>query len=121
MGVLQINNTGSDKVIDSVQTFISAQPDDMQDFYKGLFTKSITLGCAASTVNKALGKGFIPTFEVQLAEKYFDFAHKVDGKEFTLTTKLDGMSFVNCTIQSPYKTLCSIIIGGGEIIGSAFS
>ena len=58
----------------------------MQDFYKGLITKSIKLGCDAKTVNSVLGKGFIPSFEIQLAEKYFGKPNKVVGN-FTLQEK----------------------------------
>ena len=90
MNYLRNHNTGSDEIIANVQSFLSRQPDHLIDFYKGLFTKSIKLGCAANTVNKVFGKGFIPQFECMLAEKYFDYADKVEGKNFTLTLKLDG-------------------------------
>jgi DNA ligase-1 len=60
----------------------------MQVFYESLFTKSIKLGCAASTVNKVFGKNFIPQFECMLAENYFDYAEKVEGNDFTITLKL---------------------------------
>ena len=86
---LEEHNTGTDKDIVFIQDFIANQPEDMQDFYKGLITKSIKLGCDAKTVNSVLGKGFIPSFEVQLAEKYFEKPNKVVGN-FTLTEKLDG-------------------------------
>ena len=86
---LSTHNTGTDHDIALIQSFITNQPEDMQDFYKGLITKSIKLGCDAKTVNSVLGKGFIPSFEVQLAEKYFEKPNKVVGN-FTLTEKLDG-------------------------------
>ena len=86
---LEEHNTGTDKDIAFIQDFIANQPEDMQDFYKGLITKSIKLGCDAKTVNSVLGKGFIPSFEIQLAEKYFEKPNKVVGN-FTLTEKLDG-------------------------------
>ena len=86
---LSTHNTGTDKDIAFIQDFIANQPEDMQDFYKGLITKSIKLGCDAKTVNQVLGKGFIPSFEIQLAEKYFEKPNKVVGN-FTLTEKLDG-------------------------------
>ena len=90
-GYLQENNTGSDEIIANMQGFIKSQPADMAGFYEGMFTKSLKLGCAASTINKALGKGFIPKFECMLAHGYFDNIKKVEGKEFTVTLKLDGM------------------------------
>ena len=83
------HNTGTDDDIAYIQDFIANQSEDMQDFYKGLITKSIKLGCDAKTVNSVLGKGFIPSFEIQLAEKYFEKPNKVVGN-FTLTEKLDG-------------------------------
>ena len=83
------HNTGTDDDIAYIQDFIYYQPEDMRDFYKGLITKSIKLGCDAKTVNQVLGKGFIPSFEIQLAEKYFEKPNKVVGN-FTLTEKLDG-------------------------------
>ena len=86
---LEEHNTGTDKDIAFIQDFIANQPEDMQDFYKGLITKSIKLGCDAKIVNGVLGKGFIPSFEIQLAEKYFEKPNKVVGN-FTLTEKLDG-------------------------------
>lgn len=86
---LEEHNTGTDKDIAFIQDFITSQPENMQDFYKGLITKSIKLGCDAKTVNSVLGKGFIPSFEIQLAEKYFEKPNKVVGS-FTLTEKLDG-------------------------------
>jgi DNA ligase-1 len=84
-------NTGTDEIISNVQNFINNQPEDMREFYTGLFTKSLKLGCAESTVNKAFGKQFVPQFKIQLADKYFDNVDRVDGKSFTLTTKLDGI------------------------------
>lgn len=86
---LSTHNTGTDKDVALIQDFITNQPEDMQDFYKGLITKSIKLGCDAKIVNSVLGKGFIPSFEIQLAEKYFEKPNKVVGN-FTLTEKLDG-------------------------------
>lgn len=83
------HNTGTDDDIAYIQDFIYYQPEDMQDFYKGLITKSIKLGCDAKIVNQVLGKGFIPTFEIMLANKYFDKPERVKGN-FTLTEKLDG-------------------------------
>lgn len=83
------HNTGTDDDIAYIQDFIYYQPEDMRDFYKGLITKSIKLGCDAKIVNSVLGKGFIPSFEIQLAEKYFEKPNKVVGN-FTLTEKLDG-------------------------------
>lgn len=85
------HNTGTDEIIKTIQTFIRSYPDNMQDFYKSIITKSLRLGCDYKTVNKIFGKEFIPSFECMLAEKYFNHSDFVKGKSFTLTTKLDGI------------------------------
>lgn len=86
---LREHNTGTDKDIAYIKFFLCWESEYMRDFYKGLITKSIKLGCDAKTVNKVLGKNFIPTFEIMLANKYFDKPERVNGT-FTLTEKLDG-------------------------------
>ena len=91
MDYLQINNTGTDVVVANIQSFIRRSPPELAQFYTELFTKSLKLGCAANTVNRVFGKRFIPQFECMLAEKYFDHADKVEGKNFSLTLKLDGV------------------------------
>ena len=50
----------------------------------------IKIGVTAKTINKALGKGFIREFGVQLAHPYHKYADSVTGKMFCLTQKLDG-------------------------------
>lgn len=94
MNYLRENNTGTDQVIANIQRFIYHQPDSMAEFYIQLFTKSLKLGCDSKTVNKVYGKNFIPTFDVQLANKYFEMPQKVEGKDFTITLKVDGMRCV---------------------------
>lgn len=85
------NNTGTDEVIANIQGFIRSRAADMAEFYKSIFTKSIKAGIGAATVNKVYGYEVIPQFEVMLADKYFDNTEWVDGKEFTITLKLDGI------------------------------
>lgn len=55
--------------------------------------KDITLGVNATTLNKVFGAGFIPTFGVMLACKYFDDPEGFvpQGTEFIITEKLDGV------------------------------
>ena len=88
---IQNNNTGRDEDIVVCQRFMYHLDSELTGFVGGLITKSIKLGIDAKTVNKIYGKSFIPTFECMLAEKYFDHPKKVEGKEFTLTLKLDGI------------------------------
>jgi len=91
MTYLEQNNTGTDEVIANIQGFLNGCSEEMQDFFASVFTKSIKLGCAATTVNKVFGKDFVPKFECMLAEKYFDCVDRVNGKDFSITLKLDGI------------------------------
>ena len=86
---LETNNTGRDTDIAIVQGFISLQPEEHKEYYRQLVTKSLKLGIDAKTVNSVYGKGFVPVFDVQLANKYFEHPEKVTGS-FTITEKLDG-------------------------------
>jgi DNA ligase-1 len=49
----------------------------------------LSIGCEAKTINSVI-PGLIPTFEVQLAQKYFEKPERLEGKTFALTTKIDG-------------------------------
>lgn len=89
MGYLKENNTGKDLDILAIQNFIKLAPEELQELYTQITTKSLKIGVTAKTLNKIYGKGFIPEFNVMLANKYFDRVDKVKG-EFIVTTKLDG-------------------------------
>ena len=65
---VRINNTGTDKDIGVVQGYISSLDEDMQDFVRGLFTKSLKCGVDSKTVNKVI-PGLIDTFEIMLGSK----------------------------------------------------
>lgn len=94
LNYLQQNNTGTDEVIANIQKFIRVRSTDMAEFYRSIFTKSIKVGIGTTTVNKVYGYEFIPQFEVMLADKYFDNTEWVEGKDFTITLKLDGIRCV---------------------------
>ena len=49
----------------------------------------MSIGCDAKTINSVI-PGLIPTFSVQLAQKYFEKPEKIEGKYFAITTKIDG-------------------------------
>lgn len=54
-----------------------------------LICKDISIGCDAKTINAAMGP-VVPTFSCMLANKYFDKPEYVEGKDFAITTKIDG-------------------------------
>jgi len=84
------HNTGRDIDISVCENYFTNFDWDIQEFIKSIITKSLKLGVDAKSVNKVFGEGFIPVFNCQLAEKYFNFTNKVENKSFSLTTKIDG-------------------------------
>lgn len=57
-------------------------------FYK-IMTKNLPMGIDVKSVNKVI-PNLIPTFNVMLANKYFDKPEIALNKKFALTTKIDG-------------------------------
>lgn len=82
-------NTGSDQIIANIQAYINQCPAEDKLFLEELFTKTYKCGITVSTVNKALGKGFVPEFGCQLAHPYEKHEKKIKDT-FFLTQKLDG-------------------------------
>ena len=89
---LEIHNTGTDKDISICQEAIAnvnIWNRDAGAVLKSLICKDLSIGCDAKTINKEI-PGLIPTFAVQLANKYFDKPEYVEGTTFAITTKIDG-------------------------------
>lgn len=94
---LKVNNTGSDetiKVINYTKSTLFPEPKTLLDvelleLLDKIITKNLILGIDSLTINKCI-PALIPTFNVQLANKYFDKPEIVEGKSFALTTKIDG-------------------------------
>lgn len=88
---VQKHNTGSDKVLKSICAFKaqSCHTAEIWALFDAIITKTLSLGVDAKTINSVI-PNLIPTFNVQLANKYFDNPKVVEGKEFALTTKIDG-------------------------------
>lgn len=87
------HETGSDKDVD--YALLMAYRTPFPELVISIITKSLVLGVNETTLNKVYGKGFIPHFGVQLAERY-DFDNPFGDEEFFLTEKLDG---VRCVIM----------------------
>lgn len=94
LSYLTIHNTGRKEDIDYVLEV--AGESEFPELVLSIVRKDLTLGVNATTLNKVFGKGFIPTFGVQLAKKYFDDPEGLvpEGTYFTLTEKLDGVRCV---------------------------
>lgn len=98
---IERNNTGRDDNIQAVQATIRKY-EGYEDLLFKIFSQNFhDLGIAATTINK-VWKNYIPVFEVQLAEKYFDNPDVVVGHEFTITEKMDG--FRSVAIKENGKT-----------------
>lgn len=89
---LEEHNTGRDidvAVCQLTMDWLFGEDEDCWELLKKLICKDVILGIDAKTINKEIPK-CIPTFEVQLANKYFDKPEYLEGKEFAITTKIDG-------------------------------
>lgn len=82
-------NTGTDSDIALCHFVLAKLDSTLNDLLSKIITKSLTLGIDAKTINLVI-PGLIPQFSVQLANKYFDNPKIVEGKQFALTTKIDG-------------------------------
>lgn len=94
---VKAHNTGTDAVIGVVKDFIQKQPDDMQDFYKDVLTKSYKLGLTKKSINDIV-PNFFDIHEVMLASSFTGELNKA----VVMTLKLDGIR-------------CSAIIENGNI------
>ena len=89
---LKVYNTGSDRIISLCQEYISnisVSDERAADLLEEIICKDLSIGCDAKSINSVI-PNLIPTFSVQLAEKYFDKPERVEGKTFALTKKIDG-------------------------------
>jgi DNA ligase-1 len=91
-GYLEEHNTGSDRDISICQEVLNnvcTYDREVGALLESLICKDLSIGCDAKTINKEI-PDLIPTFNVQLANKYFDKPEYVEGKSFAITTKIDG-------------------------------
>jgi len=89
---LEEHNTGTDRDISVCQEVLNCVCSFDREcgvLLESLICKDLSIGCDSKTINKEI-PDLIPTFNVQLANKYFDKPQYVDGKSFAITTKIDG-------------------------------
>ena len=89
---LKVHNTGTDQDISICQEILSncaCYDREAADLLEKLICKDLSIGVDAKTINGVI-PGLIPQFSVMLAEKYFDKPERAEGKEFAITTKIDG-------------------------------
>lgn len=89
---LAVHNTGTfDDILECCNALEAAAAYDLESSYilTKLICKDLSIGVEAKTINSVI-PGLIPTFNVQLAQKYFEKPERVEGKYFAITTKIDG-------------------------------
>ena len=125
MEYFKVHNTGKDDDLQELEKYAQHNAP-YQDLIYSIITKDIKLGIQPTTLNKVFGKGFIPTFDVMLACKYFDDPDKFvpDGTEFIITEKLDGVRcvLINESIVEPqfYSRQGQLIEGLTELTKEAY-
>lgn len=89
------HNTGRDEDLQELEKYAQHNAP-YQELIYSIISKDIKLGVQATTLNKVFGSDFVPTFDVMLAQKYYDDPDKLlpEGTEFILTEKLDGVRCV---------------------------
>lgn len=93
---LEEHNTGRDEDIKTAQAMVieaGRRDPELAALLEKLICKDLPLGIEAKSINAVMGP-IIPRFEVMLANKYFDNPKKLEGKQFAITTKLDGFRLV---------------------------
>lgn len=90
-------NSGKDEDILRVKGFYNylynSSQFDLAEFYKGMITKSIKIGCDKKTVNKAIPK-LIPIWAIQQAYPISDKNKPKNNEWFCLSEKINGC---NCS------------------------
>ena len=88
------NNTGSNKVLESVVSYIRAQDEKYRDMLMKSFTKQLKLGVTAKTINKVWGNNFIFQLNVMRSKSYEKYVDKLKNKEVIVTIKVDGIRMI---------------------------
>lgn len=84
------NNTGTDETLQHVQAFIRLNcTEEEAELLKAIVIKRLPLGIDVTSINRVM-PNLIPTFNVMLASDYWQCTHKVEGKDFAITPKIDG-------------------------------
>ena len=115
MEFIKENNTGSNQVIFSVQSYLNKlEDDDYSEWLKYVFAKEYKCGITANTINKIF-PSLIHEFKVQLAHPYEKYVDKIKDK-FYITQKLDGHRTI-CVIDKPNDSVKFLTRKGHRIYG----
>lgn len=109
MNFVRNNNSGSDEIIRTIQSWILSQPEEAHNFLREVFTQDMQIGATSSSFNKVIGKDFIKEHNIQLAEKYADKKDRFTKGEYCVNLKLDGY---RATIKN-HASFIEILSKGG--------
>lgn len=117
---LDCNHTGKDEDVAYVKYLgnrITSNPEDA-NIFRALVCKNFPMGLKEGIVNKAF-PGLVPTYEVMLADRYYDLNEKqkakiFNGREFVLQEKLDGF---RCTAHKENGVVRLVSRQGKPITG----
>lgn len=93
---LKEHNTGRDQDVAVCQLaldWLAADDREAAALLEKLICKDLSIGVDAKSIN-AVMPGLIRQFSCMLANKYFDNPKKLEGKQFAITTKLDGFRLI---------------------------
>lgn len=129
---LRNHNTGTDHDVSLIQGFIYHQPTDMQDFYKGLITKTLKLGCDAKIINAVI-PNLIPTFDIMLGtpmekckikhDEWFSISQKLNGNRAVFVNgkmmSRQGKEFIGLEhiIDDIHQVTVDSVVFDGELVG----
>ena len=81
MEFIKENNTGSNQVIFTVQSYLNKlEDDDYSEWLKYVFAKEYKCGITANTINKIF-PSLVHEFKVQLAFSFERYVNKIKGKQ----------------------------------------
>lgn len=89
LNYIKEHNTGKDNDICIAKSWCYQLDEEIQEFTKGMITKTIKLGCDYKTANKAI-PNLIKTWEVQQAYPISEKNYPKQGEIIFLTQKLNG-------------------------------
>ena len=100
------NNNINDSLRSEAKRLLMCIDDvETRQMVRGILVKDLKLGVNVTTLNKVFGKGFIPKFDVQLAESYTkQKPGALKNKEVCITEKLDGFRIVYNPVQEKFFT-----------------
>ena len=99
------NNINDNLRAEAKRLLMCVEDIETRQMVRGILVKDLKLGVNVTTLNKVFGKGFIPKFDVQLAESYTkQKPGALKNKDVCITEKLDGFRIVYNPVQEKFFT-----------------